>query len=314
MSTSRIEVEPLATVDLNAGENADINTETNTETNTNINTESHQLRILNGTGLRNSTIIPLIFIVIIIGTLLSSLDVYNKGVVLFWLLFSRMVFNVVDYIHTRYIIKNLNILTDSKLKNHIDLYNFCQMVPFIWTVICIMILNYSNDFSSDVSGMYNVTMLFVIMDILSTIYFLLVGTVSRNNRLAGVRMLTFTRVHNYGDGASQEEINRIHLEKFIKDKDIRINNKQITFNNDYQCPICIMDYEDDEDVRVLGCGHYIHKECVDQWFTLNFTCPICRFDPRKNSHCTEDDMDRVERGYTNPSVVIGGSRYNVNAY
>jgi hypothetical protein len=45
------------------------------------------------------------------------------------------------------------------------------------------------------------------------------------------------------------------------------------------CPICIVDFEDGDDVRVLPCegNHVFHQACVDPWLLeLSSSCPICR--------------------------------------
>ncbi len=45
------------------------------------------------------------------------------------------------------------------------------------------------------------------------------------------------------------------------------------------CPICIVDFEEGDDLRVLPCeGHHrFHQQCVDQWLLeLSASCPICR--------------------------------------
>lgn len=45
------------------------------------------------------------------------------------------------------------------------------------------------------------------------------------------------------------------------------------------CPICIVDFEDGDDLRVLPCeGHHrFHQQCVDPWLLeLSSSCPICR--------------------------------------
>ncbi|KAH9916935.1 hypothetical protein B0H21DRAFT_770407 [Amylocystis lapponica] len=47
------------------------------------------------------------------------------------------------------------------------------------------------------------------------------------------------------------------------------------------CPICIVDFAEGDDLRVLPCeGHHrFHQECVDQWLLeLSSSCPICRQD------------------------------------
>jgi hypothetical protein len=45
------------------------------------------------------------------------------------------------------------------------------------------------------------------------------------------------------------------------------------------CPICIVDFEEGDDIRVLPCDgkHCFHQRCVDPWLLkLSSSCPICR--------------------------------------
>ena len=42
------------------------------------------------------------------------------------------------------------------------------------------------------------------------------------------------------------------------------------------CSICIVDYELDEMVSQLICGHRFHPECIRQWVESNRSCPYCR--------------------------------------
>ncbi|KAJ6625616.1 hypothetical protein B0H10DRAFT_2002290 [Mycena sp. CBHHK59/15] len=47
------------------------------------------------------------------------------------------------------------------------------------------------------------------------------------------------------------------------------------------CPICIVDFEEGDDLRVLPCdgAHRFHQTCVDPWLLeLSTACPICRHD------------------------------------
>ncbi|KDR75876.1 hypothetical protein GALMADRAFT_226525 [Galerina marginata CBS 339.88] len=47
------------------------------------------------------------------------------------------------------------------------------------------------------------------------------------------------------------------------------------------CPICIVDFEEGDDIRVLPCEgkHCFHQHCVDPWLLkLSSSCPICRHD------------------------------------
>ncbi|KAJ7924837.1 hypothetical protein B0H13DRAFT_1976280 [Mycena leptocephala] len=47
------------------------------------------------------------------------------------------------------------------------------------------------------------------------------------------------------------------------------------------CPICIVDFEEGDDLRVLPCdgAHRFHQSCVDPWLlALSTECPLCRHD------------------------------------
>ena len=42
------------------------------------------------------------------------------------------------------------------------------------------------------------------------------------------------------------------------------------------CAICLADYEDGEQVRVLPCRHAFHRACIDTWLARNNACPYCK--------------------------------------
>ncbi|KAA1072230.1 hypothetical protein PGT21_030716 [Puccinia graminis f. sp. tritici] len=60
-----------------------------------------------------------------------------------------------------------------------------------------------------------------------------------------------------------------------------VGSELVDVNNSITCPICVCDFEDDDDIRMLPCDarHQFHKECVDPWL-LNESkfCPLCRWD------------------------------------
>ncbi|WVZ56876.1 hypothetical protein U9M48_007347 [Paspalum notatum var. saurae] len=44
-----------------------------------------------------------------------------------------------------------------------------------------------------------------------------------------------------------------------------------------ECAVCLSELRDGDTGRVLPqCGHRFHAQCVDRWFGLHVTCPLCR--------------------------------------
>lgn len=47
-------------------------------------------------------------------------------------------------------------------------------------------------------------------------------------------------------------------------------------DSDLKCLVCQCEYEQDESLRRLPCGHCFHTDCVDQWLTTKDFCLYCR--------------------------------------
>lgn len=42
------------------------------------------------------------------------------------------------------------------------------------------------------------------------------------------------------------------------------------------CPICYVDYEIKEKIKILDCNHSFHVNCIKIWLKKNAICPICK--------------------------------------
>ena len=60
-------------------------------------------------------------------------------------------------------------------------------------------------------------------------------------------------------------------------KTIKFRKNKTTVEEDPTCSICLCEYEEDEEVKKLRCGHFFHSECIDTWLiNKKALCPICR--------------------------------------
>ncbi|OZJ06909.1 hypothetical protein BZG36_00086 [Bifiguratus adelaidae] len=77
--------------------------------------------------------------------------------------------------------------------------------------------------------------------------------------------------------ARQSTATQAQVEKQIPQTQWSINLKEEVLGNTERCQVCLTEYEDGEDVRLLNCKHVFHKECIDKWLTEGSNrCPICR--------------------------------------
>ena len=80
----------------------------------------------------------------------------------------------------------------------------------------------------------------------------------------------------------EQEQNYINLENnsentSIRDLEMRETKDENVFGLE-QCVICLNDYESDDQVRRLRCGHVYHALCIEEWFEQSSACPLCKDD------------------------------------
>lgn len=66
----------------------------------------------------------------------------------------------------------------------------------------------------------------------------------------------------------------IEEDKFINIKK-KLSGKDLD-NMETECSICLCDFEEDDKVKRLKCGHMFHLDCAEEWLTKhNYTCSVC---------------------------------------
>jgi len=43
-----------------------------------------------------------------------------------------------------------------------------------------------------------------------------------------------------------------------------------------ECAVCLLNFADDDAVRLLPCVHVFHARCIDNWFARKTACPTCK--------------------------------------
>ena len=62
-------------------------------------------------------------------------------------------------------------------------------------------------------------------------------------------------------------------DKYFCDHHIPKNFEEVIKNG---CSICGTEQLEIKDLKVLHCNHIWHRECIKNWFKINYSCPLCR--------------------------------------
>lgn len=75
------------------------------------------------------------------------------------------------------------------------------------------------------------------------------------------------------EGFKKEDLDR----NFITFKFNKANS--VNLDPEYKaCSICLDDFKDGDELRILECCHRFHSNCIDGWMKSHTTCPICKKD------------------------------------
>ncbi|MFS7980417.1 putative transcription factor C2H2 family [Helianthus anomalus] len=86
------------------------------------------------------------------------------------------------------------------------------------------------------------------------------------------------QIGSAGSGLSDDFI-LLHLETraFVSSKSSSEPEDETSADQELNsCVICQTNYDDEEQIGVLDCGHEYHVECVKKWLVVKNTCPICK--------------------------------------
>ncbi len=42
-----------------------------------------------------------------------------------------------------------------------------------------------------------------------------------------------------------------------------------------RCHLCFCNYKLGDNIKILGCNHYFHESCINEYFKKNNKCPFC---------------------------------------
>jgi Ring finger domain len=76
------------------------------------------------------------------------------------------------------------------------------------------------------------------------------------------------------EGMDKNSLNSIKKIKFQKVPNLKEEEEE-------KCPVCLLEFEDQEQVKQLPCGHLFHEGCIDSWLVRNSKCPICKRDVKE---------------------------------
>jgi hypothetical protein len=120
----------------------------------------------------------------------------------------------------------------------------------------------------------------------------------------------YTRFIHYGD--FYVYIGRDERKRGAKKKDIDVLPKSSYHKSDEtnRCTICLTDFEENEEITFLPCGHYFHTPCITKWLQLRDACPLCQKSITSNNNANTMHNDTTKQQAS--SETLSDSKTNLN--
>ncbi|XP_019198002.1 PREDICTED: uncharacterized protein LOC109191788 [Ipomoea nil] len=86
--------------------------------------------------------------------------------------------------------------------------------------------------------------------------------------------------------APEAIVDSFPIKNHIKKEGLLFDGNDVT-----KCYICLAEYEEGDQIRVLPCHHEFHMSCVDKWLKeIHGVCPLCRGDVQEGLTTTNADI------------------------
>jgi hypothetical protein len=82
------------------------------------------------------------------------------------------------------------------------------------------------------------------------------------------------------------QLEKLCLDCIFDKKTLNNHVSKIKTNTEEECPICYTNFDLDEEIGLLRCGHKYHFKCITEW--INFdgkNCPLCRTNIKYCQEC-----------------------------
>jgi len=122
--------------------------------------------------------------------------------------------------------------------------------------------------------------------------------------------------HIYRNDRKEKQLLSAAKKAISKLKTIPFNSATLDGEDD-SCAVCLENYKDGENIRILPCKHLFHKSCIDPWLLNHRTCPMCKSNILKslgveipdNIDLSQYDMEsrRISREHERENQVVHSS-------
>eukprot|EP00252_Welwitschia_mirabilis_P001624 TRINITY_DN1152_c0_g1_i1.p1 TRINITY_DN1152_c0_g1~~TRINITY_DN1152_c0_g1_i1.p1 ORF type:complete len:172 (-),score=30.11 TRINITY_DN1152_c0_g1_i1:457-972(-) len=80
------------------------------------------------------------------------------------------------------------------------------------------------------------------------------------------------RIGNVSTGLADEDVSKCLSVKMFSSSTSSASADEAA----QKCSICQEEYEDNEEIGTLSCGHDHHTDCIKKWLVQKNECPICK--------------------------------------